>query len=110
MNLKELATNLELEEEELLKLIHLFLETTSSELVTFQSALENRDFPVAERMAHSIKGAAGILGLTEIHDAALTIERAVRDNCLADINRCLPMIRANLDLMTECLKTGKLKC
>ncbi|MDI7260913.1 MAG: Hpt domain-containing protein [Thermodesulfobacteriota bacterium] len=106
MNLKESAKKLELEEEELLELVDLFLKTTSSELTELQSALEKKGFPVAERMAHSIKGAAGSLGLMDIHDAAKGIEMALRENHLTDINGCILMIREKLDLIAEALKIG----
>jgi HPt (histidine-containing phosphotransfer) domain-containing protein len=103
VNLSELAKNLELEEGELLELINLFLQTTSSELMKFQSAIEKEDWSVAERMAHSIKGAAGSLGLTDIHDAAKRIETAVRGNRLGEMDADIRTIRRTLDRIAESL-------
>ncbi|OGP73607.1 MAG: hypothetical protein A2V86_13195 [Deltaproteobacteria bacterium RBG_16_49_23] len=103
MNLRELAKNLELEEEELLELIDLFLKTTSSELMKFQTALKNKDRLVAETMAHSIKGAAGSLGLTDIYEAAKRIETAARGNRLEEMDEDIRTIGRNLDLITESL-------
>ncbi|MCJ7782868.1 MAG: Hpt domain-containing protein [Desulfobacterales bacterium] len=103
MNLKELAKRLEIEEEECLELLDLFKKTTASELRNLESALEKRDAPVIERMAHSIKGGAGILGLLEIHDAAKRIEIAARRNHLEDMGEDIRTLGAKLDLIAESL-------
>lgn len=95
-----------LEEEELLELMDLFLKTTSSELTELQSALKKEDFQVAEAMAHSIKGAAGILGLLEIHDAAKKIETAARMNRFEEIEVDLRIIKEKLEMIAEALKRG----
>jgi HPt (histidine-containing phosphotransfer) domain-containing protein len=103
VNFKELAKNLEIEEEECLELLDLFKKTTASELRNLESALEKRDAPVIERMAHSIKGGAGILGLLEIHDAAKRIEMAARGNHLEDMGEDIRTLGAKLDLIAESL-------
>jgi len=104
VNLRELARSLELEEEELSELLDLFLKTTSSELIEFQSALKEKDAQAAERMAHFIKGAAGILGLLEIHDAAKRIEMAARMNRLEEMEADLQIIKKKLETIAEALK------
>lgn len=106
MNLKELARSLELKEEELSELLDLFLKTTPSELIELQSALKEKDAQASERMAHSIKGAAGILGLLEIHDAAKRIETAARTNRLEEIEVNLRTIKEKLEIIAEALKRG----
>jgi len=105
VNLKELAKRLEIEEEECLELLDLFKKTTTSELRNLKSALEKRDAPVIERMAHSIKGGAGILGLLEIHDAAKRIEMAARTN-REKIEVDLQIINEKLEMIAEALKRG----
>ena len=104
MNLKELAKKLELEEKELIELIDLFLKTSSSELTELQSALQKKDFQVAERMAHSIKGAAGSLGFADIYDEAKKMEVASRENRLVDIHEGFGIIKEKLDLIAEGFK------
>jgi HPt (histidine-containing phosphotransfer) domain-containing protein len=106
VNLKELARSLELKEEELSELLDLFLKTTPSELIELQSALKEKDAQASERMAHSIKGAAGILGLLEIHDAAKKIETAARTNRLEEIKADLWIIKEKLEMIAEALKRG----
>jgi len=42
-------------------------------------ALEKGDFKLAERVAHTVKGVAGNLGITEIQLVAQKLEKAIRD-------------------------------
>ncbi|MDI7262020.1 MAG: Hpt domain-containing protein [Thermodesulfobacteriota bacterium] len=103
MNLKKLAKSLEIGEEECLELLNLFIKTAASELRNLESALKKKDAPFVERMAHSIKGGAGILGLLEIHDTAKRIEMAARGNHLEDIGEDIRTLGAKLDLIAESL-------
>jgi len=43
------------------------------------AALENRDRKLAERIAHTVKGVAGNLGITELQSAAQQLEKALRE-------------------------------
>jgi two-component system sensor histidine kinase TorS len=104
VNLKKLARSLELEEEELSELVDLFLKATSSELIELQSALKEKDAKAAERMAHSMKGAAGILGLKEIYETAKKIETAAQTNRLEEIEADLRIIKEELERIPETLK------
>lgn len=101
VNLKRLAESLELEEVEFLELIDLFLKTAFPELIQMQFAIDKQDAPVAERLAHSIKGAAGSLGFKDIFDEARKIEVAARENHLFDINGGIRTIREKLNLIAE---------
>lgn len=107
MNLKESAQKLELEEKELIELIDLFLKTSSSELTELQSAVQKKDFQVAERMAHSLKGAAGTLGFTDIYDEARKLEGAARENRWDDVHEHLGIVRGKLDLTAEAFQREK---
>jgi len=106
VNLKKLANRLDIGEEECLELLNLFKKTAASELRNLESTLEKKDAPVVEKMAHSIKGAAGILGLQEIHDAAKRIETAARTNRLEEIEVDLRIIKEKLEMITDGLKRG----
>lgn len=74
MNIEELAKNLGLEKEEYLELIELFVDKGMSDLDELQSAIETGDAEKAASAAHSLKGAAGSLGLMDIHEATKKIE------------------------------------
>jgi histidine phosphotransfer protein HptB len=76
MNLKELGDALGLEEDEYRELIELFIETGAVDLAQMQTAVAENDLDRIIRSAHTIKGAAGNLGLTALHETAKQIETA----------------------------------
>ncbi|MGD9365457.1 MAG: Hpt domain-containing protein [Desulfobacteraceae bacterium] len=80
MNFKELADNLGLEVDEYRELIELFVETGTADLNNIQEALANNDSEQVMRSAHTIKGAAGNLGLEEVSETAKIIEENANSN------------------------------
>jgi two-component system sensor histidine kinase/response regulator len=50
-----------------------------------QNSISNSDHPTAQRQAHSLKGAAGSLGLESLRTAAAKLEAALRENAPANI-------------------------
>ena len=44
------------------------------------AALESGDIKLAERIAHTVKGVAGNIGITEVQSAAQKLEKAIRDD------------------------------
>ncbi len=106
MNFKELAKNLEMEEDEFLEMVDLFVETTSSDLGRLKSAVEEKDAQKVVKAAHSIKGAAVNLGFQEIYEVAKRIETNARENNLKDASGAARMIKEKLDLIAFSLKEG----
>ena len=74
MNFKELGENLGLDEDEYRELIELFIDTGSAEFDSLQAAFAESDFEQMSRSAHTIKGAAGNLGLMDVQSVAKIIE------------------------------------
>jgi HPt (histidine-containing phosphotransfer) domain-containing protein len=103
MNFRELAENLELEENELLELLGLFVESGYSDLNKLQSAIEDGDTEKAAIVAHSIKGTSANLGLTEIFEFAKRIEMNVRNNDLFGAIGAAQRIKAELDRIAKAL-------
>jgi HPt (histidine-containing phosphotransfer) domain-containing protein len=89
MNLEELATRIGIKESELKELIDLFFETSYLDLEHLRSALEKGASAEVSRAAHSIKGAALSLGMSEIADLAKTIEHEARERRLEGISSFL---------------------
>lgn len=87
MDLKAMAEKVELEEEEYQELIELFLMTTSQHLFDLQGAIAQRDGRKVAETAHSIKGSAASLGLTEISGIAKGIEASAREGNLHEVER-----------------------
>jgi len=65
MNFKGLASDLDLEEEEFIELVEVFLEVSASDLAKMESALSSGASEQVIEAAHSIKGAAGGLGFSD---------------------------------------------
>jgi HPt (histidine-containing phosphotransfer) domain-containing protein len=107
MNLKELAENLEMEEGEFLDMLKLFLETALSDLGHLQSAWERGEAIETAKAAHSVKGAAANLGLTEIFEMAKIIEMEARSNRLDRVREWIPTLRTELNQMARDLEVGQ---
>jgi HPt (histidine-containing phosphotransfer) domain-containing protein len=103
MDFRELAENLELEENEFLELVGLFVKTGYSDLNKLQSAIEDGDTEEVARLAHSIKGASANLGLTDIFELAKRIEMKARDNDLYGATGATKRIKEQLDGITKAL-------
>lgn len=99
MNIKELAENLGLEEDEYLELIELFVETGSADFQNLESGLADKDADQVMRSAHTLKGAAGNMGLMEISDAAKLIEQSAGNNVLEGLDQAVSTLRVHLESM-----------
>jgi HPt (histidine-containing phosphotransfer) domain-containing protein len=97
MNIKKLAQNLGLEEEEFLELIELFLDTGRADFQKIESGLANHDADQVMRSAHTIKGAAGNLGLEEISDIAKLIEENADNNILEGLDQAVSSLRSHFE-------------
>ncbi|MCJ8500920.1 Hpt domain-containing protein [Desulfatitalea alkaliphila] len=75
MNIKALADGLGLEEDEFLELLALFNETGQADMDRLQAALADGDAQEVMRRAHTLKGASGNLGLTDISALSHVIEQ-----------------------------------
>jgi len=106
MNLRGIAEQLEMEENDFLEIVKLFLETSALNLEELQSAVMENDAQGAVRAAHSIKGAAGNLRLTAVFELAQTMEKQAHENRLEGAAYAIRAIRENLERIGESLKQG----
>jgi HPt (histidine-containing phosphotransfer) domain-containing protein len=112
MKLKELAENLEMEVDEFLEIMKLFLETSAFDLNQLEAGIEEGDGQRVIIAAHSIKGAAVNLGLLEIYEAARKTEMEARENNLNGATLAARAIKEKIDQITEDLlkaESSKLK-
>ncbi len=107
MNVKELSENLGLEEDEFLDLVKLFVETSASNLTDLAKALETGDAEEVVKASHSLKGAAGNLGLQEIYERAKLIEMNARQGILEGSKEAVTSLREKLTLIEEDVKKNK---
>ncbi|HUH66414.1 MAG TPA: Hpt domain-containing protein [Syntrophales bacterium] len=82
VNLRQMAANVGLDEEEYLTLLMLFIETSICHLKQLKSDILNRDAKKVYETIHTIRGAAENLGIPEISEIARVIELKARKNIL----------------------------
>ncbi len=82
MDINHLAEKLGLEKEEYVELLELFIATGKSDLEKLQSAVQTKDMENAIQAAHSMKGAAGNLGLLAFYERVKQIEEDARKGIL----------------------------
>lgn len=83
-----------------------FVDDSGRRLSALDAAVRRRDWPVACREAHTIKGTAALVGAVALRDASLAVEAATRDFAVPDpdaIARLIPAIAAELRRAVECL-------
>ncbi len=85
MNIKELSENLGLEEDEYRELIDLFIESGGADFQKILAGMAAGDADQVMRAAHTIKGAAGNLGLVDVSAAAKVIEARAMNNQLSEL-------------------------
>ncbi|EFK09112.1 Hpt domain protein [delta proteobacterium NaphS2] len=104
MDIKALAENLGLEEEEYLELADLLVDTGMADLDKIESAIKEGDTDTAAKAAHSIKGASGNLGIMDIYELAKTIEAELRNNNVASASTQLKEIKEKLESLAKLVK------
>jgi len=97
MNFKELGENLGLDEDEYRQLIDLFINTGAADFQRIQTALASSDLEQVLRSAHTIKGAAGNLGLMDISEVAKTIEESVSNHQMEGLTQAMETLRTQFD-------------
>lgn len=101
MDLKTLAERVDLEEADYQEMIDLFLRTTSQHLLQLETAVEAGDAKKVVESAHSIKGSAASLGLTDISGVARGMEANARANNLNGAERAVRTIKVEMGRIAE---------
>jgi HPt (histidine-containing phosphotransfer) domain-containing protein len=97
MNFKELADNLGLEVDEYRELIELFIDTGSADCSKIEAGMASHDADQVMRSAHTIKGAAGNLGLFDVSEVAKTIEEGAINNKLGGLSQAVNALKGHFD-------------
>lgn len=74
------------------ELLELFKGSCASDIALIERGLQQHDAEQVRAAAHSIKGAAASLGMHGLHDVALSIETAARDNNLTAARQHLTVL------------------
>ena len=97
MDFKKIAQSLDLEEDEYMDLIRLFVETTETNLQNLESSVNAMDSEAVFKIAHKIKGAALNLEMTDVANLAKEIETKGKGNQLKDISPLLGELKKALE-------------
>ncbi len=100
IDIDSLAAQLGFENEEVLMLMEMFLETANSSMHDLKSAIESEDFESIRSHAHSIKGSAANLTLEPLYLAAKEIEEAAKTAQMIDYGQKYRALKALLDDIT----------
>ena len=106
MDVKGLAGNLGLEEDEYLELLELFLERTESNLDKLRSGIDTGDTQEVVASSHSIKGSSANLGLEKIFEVAKGVEEKARQNGLEGAAEAVKFIKEQCDQIAGEIKAA----
>ncbi len=90
-----------------LKLLRQFAEQQGPALDQISDALAKGDLPLAERLAHTLKGVAGNIGAKSIQAAAGTLEKLIREKAGSDkLDPAKQQVAAALDPLADHLRAA----
>jgi len=101
MDVKQAASRLGLEEDDIYDVLELFIQTAPSDLMKLDAAYTCRNTVLAGQAAHSLKGATGTLGFMDISELAQQIMVQTREKKIEDLSRSVPLF---LDRMKDLLR------
>jgi len=96
---------LELEEEEYIELLKLFVLTCRTDINKLRSAINSNNPEKVAMIAHSLKGAAVNLGLQEFLELAKTLEKTAHDRQLEKTAEAAHMFQKKLDRVTAMINS-----
>jgi HPt (histidine-containing phosphotransfer) domain-containing protein len=106
MNIKKLSEVHGLTVEEFSGILKVFIETAGSDIAKIRTAVEKGDALAVGDAAHSLKGAAGNLGFTELSELARDAEIHANRNDLGKIVSTLPAFIKHVEDIVIQLRDG----
>jgi len=97
MNIKALAEQMGLDEAEYVDLVQLFVDTSAADLEKMEQAASKGDGAAAAAAAHSLKGAALNMGLTEFAETAAQLTASIREDGMEGASPYIHKMRQILD-------------
>jgi HPt (histidine-containing phosphotransfer) domain-containing protein len=101
MDVKQVASRLGLEEDDIYEVLELFIQTAPSDIMKLSAAFNSRDTVLTEETAHSLKGSTGTLGFTDISELAQQIMAQAREKRIEALSRSVPPF---IDRMNDLLR------
>lgn len=108
MDIKKMAEDLEMEYGEFMDLLGLFVEKSASDFNRLESSIRSGDVSGVVEASHSIKGAAGNLGIMKIYEIAKGIEMNGRCNNINCVNceGAVSVLKEALDKVGHIVRQG----
>ena len=85
-------------------ILETFMRDAPNQLNALKQALEANDFVLAERQAHTIKGAAGNIGAKALQNAGMKAQGAVKAGQPEEISRSVQAIESALTQLEATIK------
>ena len=101
MNIKELAENLGLEDDEYRELVELFIQSGGDDVQKIVEGVAAGNIEQVMRAAHTIKGAAGNLGLVDVSAAAKIVEVRAMNNQLSELTEALKSLQGLMKRISD---------
>jgi HPt (histidine-containing phosphotransfer) domain-containing protein len=101
MDMKQLAQELELEENDCRELLNLFTETAVADINRMKVALQNVNAPALMCAAHSLKGAAANFNFMDISETAAEIEKNAHENNLETMSTWIHILETMFNAVSS---------
>ena len=85
------------DEDQRMELIIAFVKGNQSTIKDIKAAIEAQDLKLAHRLAHTLKSVAGIVGMTELAEAAQTVEKMLSVNNTKSLNKKINTLEKELN-------------
>ena len=97
MNLEELGKNLDLELDEFIEIVELFLSTANSDIEKILTGFKNKNFSAVSDATHSLKGSSGNLGFSEISQSASNIESNAKEGNISEVDKKIKILQEKIN-------------
>jgi len=89
------------EDDQRMELISTFVKSNQTTFTDISDALETGDVKLAHRLAHTLKGVAGLVGMPTLVDAARIVEQALATGKTEDLNEQMRDLKHELNAALE---------
>ncbi|MBF0413542.1 MAG: Hpt domain-containing protein [Desulfamplus sp.] len=104
MNLKEMASNIGVDEGDFIELLEMLVDVSLTDIKNFEAGVNTGNYIDAAMSAHSIKGAAGNLGMTDISTTAAELEKAAKSSDQSQMPEKVDFLKKELSRLSDALK------
>jgi CheY-like chemotaxis protein/HPt (histidine-containing phosphotransfer) domain-containing protein len=89
-----------------LRILSLFVDGHANDPAKLRAHIANQDSQQAQRLAHTLKGSAGNVGMTSIQRSAAALEKSLQDDLVAQRDQALAALTADLPVFVAAVHTA----